>query len=68
MTVTGNIAKYVENEGINLMDLSKESGVEYSMLYASLGHTTKRRELRADELTSICAVLRINPMDFAGTM
>lgn len=65
MSVTRNIAKYVDDIGINLSELSKKSGVEYSMLYASLGNGKRQRELKADELTSICSVLRINPMDFA---
>lgn len=65
MSVTRNIAKYVEDIGINLSELSRKSGIKYSMLYASLGNGKRRRELKADELTSICLVLRINPMDFA---
>ena len=65
MSVTRNIAKYIDDIGINLSDLSKKSGVEYSMLYASLGNGKRQRELKADELTSICSVLRINPLDFA---
>lgn len=65
MIVTKNIAKYVEQIGISLLELSQRSGIEYSTLYASLGKGQEKRELQADELTSICAVLRINPMDFA---
>lgn len=65
MSVTKNIAEYVKDIGINLSELSRKSGVEYSALYASLGSKERERELRANELTSICAVLRINPMDFA---
>lgn len=65
MSVTKNIANYVRSIGVNLSELSRKSGVEYSALYASLANKERERELRADELTSICTVLRINPMDFA---
>lgn len=65
MTVTRNIAKYVNDMGINLSDLSRKSGVAYGSLYESLGKEGRGRELRANELTDICFVLRINPMDFA---
>ena len=65
MNVTKNVAIYVENIGINLSELSRKSGVDYPALYASLGKSGRERELRADELTSICSVLKKNPMDFA---
>lgn len=68
MTVTKNIAKYVKDMGINLSDLSRKTGVAYSSLYASLGEKGRGRELQADELTNICFVLHINPMDFAAEM
>ncbi len=67
MSVTKNIANYVKSIGVNLSELSRKSGVEYSALYSSLASKERERELRADELTSICSVLRINPMDFAET-
>lgn len=65
MTVTKNIAKYVKDMGINISELSRKSGVAYGSLYASLGAEGRGRELKADELTDICFILRINPMDFA---
>ena len=65
MNVTKNISEYVNSMAINLSELSRKSGVEYSALYASLKNKGRERELRADELTSICAVLRVNPMNFA---
>lgn len=65
MTVTKNIANYVRNLGINLSDLSRKTGVSYAAIYASLGEKGRGRELQADELTDICFVLNINPMDFA---
>lgn len=65
MSVTKNIAKYIKDIGINLSELSRKSGVPYGTLYASIGDENRERDLRADELTSICFVLRTNPMDFA---
>lgn len=66
MTVTKNIAKYINDMGINLSELSRKSGVAYSALYDSLGKEGRGRELRANELADVCFVLRINPMDFAS--
>lgn len=63
MSVTKNIAKYADDNCINLAELSKKSGVPYSVVHNSLGKNATR-ELRADELTDICDVLHINPMDF----
>lgn len=64
MSVTKNLAKYVKEMGFNLSELSRKSGVAYCSLYASLSEKGSR-ELRAGELTDICLVLHINPMDFA---
>lgn len=65
MSVTKNIGKYIKDIGINVSELSRKSGISYASLYASLCDDKKERELRANELTSICFVLKINPMDFA---
>lgn len=67
MSVTKNIAKYISDIGVNLSELSRKSGVPYSSLYASVGDDKRNRDLRADELTDICLVLRVNPMDFADS-
>lgn len=65
MSVTKNIANYVSDIGVNLAELARKSGIEYSAVYASLADKNKERELRANELISICSVLKINPMEFA---
>ena len=67
MSVTKNIAKYISDIGVNLSELSRKSGVPYSSLYASVGDDKRNRDLRADELTDICLVLRVNPMYFADS-
>ena len=65
MSVTKKIAKYIKDMGINLSELSRKSGVPYHSLYDSLADEKRGRELRANELTDVCFVLKINPMDFA---
>lgn len=62
MNVTKKVAQYVENLGINLSELSRQTGIPYMPLYKSMKES---RELRADEFTAICAFLHVNPMDFA---
>lgn len=62
MSITKNIARYINDMGFNLSELSRKSGVAYGSLYASL---KGERELRANELTDLCFVLHINPMEFA---
>lgn len=63
--ITKNISMYVSDNNINLSELARKSGITYSILYSSLGHKSRTRELRATELVRICSVLKINPMDFA---
>ena len=65
MSVTRNIAQYVNDMGINLSELSRKTGVPYGSLYASLSNSGRSRELKANELTDICFALKLNPMDFA---
>lgn len=64
MSVTKNIAKYIKDIGVNLSELSRKTGIPYYSLYSSLGNDNEKRELRATELTDICLVLKINPMEF----
>lgn len=65
MSVTKNVAKYINDIGVNISELSRKTGIPYSSLYSSLADKRRNRELRADELTEICFVLHVNPMDFA---
>ena len=64
MKVTKNLAEYIKNMGINLSELSRKADIPYHTLYKCLGAELPQRELRADELASICMVLNLNPMDF----
>lgn len=62
--ITKNIGDYLRRKHINLTELSKKTGIHYNTLYASVWDRSRRRDLRANELMSICVVLDINPMDF----
>lgn len=60
MLVEERIAMEIKNKGITLKAVSAKSGVPYSKLQPSL---KGRRELRADEFLSICAVLNLEPRE-----
>lgn len=65
MIVTDNVATYIEKMGISINAIAKKTGLSKNILYPSLSvGTKKKRELRADELLSICVFLDKNPMDF----
>lgn len=65
-SVTKNVAQYVNEKGINLSKMSRDTGIQYGKLYASLCDTRKDRSLRDDELVKVCKFLGINPMNFAN--
>lgn len=62
--ITENIGDYLRRKRINLTELSRKTGIHYNTLYASVWDRSRRRDLRANELMSICVVLDIDPMDF----
>ncbi len=65
MIVTDNVAAYIEKMGISINAVAKKTGLSRNILYSSLSvGTKKKRELRADELLSICIFLDKDPMDF----
>lgn len=66
MAVTKNLAEYIGKVGVNISELARKTGIPYCSLYRSVGVEDPKRELRADELMSICSVLGLNPMDFAN--
>ena len=65
--VTTRIAKYVSDRGINITKISEMTGLEYGVIYDSLGPRGRGRDLRDDELIKICTFLEVNPMDFADS-
>ena len=64
--ITQKIGEFLKDSNINLSDLSRKAGIPYSLLYASVWDKNRKRDLRANEFMSICVVLDLNPMDFAG--
>lgn len=63
--VTKNVADYVSKRRINISAMSRDTGIPYVSLYASLVDKNKGRELRGKELIAISKFLGVNPMDFA---
>lgn len=63
--VTKNVSEYVKEKRINVSAMSRDTGIPYTALYASLVDKNRGRDLRGRELISICRFLGVNPMDFA---
>lgn len=63
--VTEKIGDFLRNSKVNLTELSRKTGIPYNLLYASVWDKNRGRDLRANELISICVALNLNPMDFA---
>lgn len=62
--VTKNVSNYIQRMGINVKDLSRSTGIPYSNLYTSLKASYRERDLRDDELLTICQHLEVDPMRF----
>lgn len=65
MNIAKNIGIYMKQRGINLSEASRQTGVSYQALYASLYDENSNRDLRSEELISLCMFLEVDPMDFA---
>lgn len=63
--ITKSVSRYVKEKRINITGMSRDTGVPYSALYASLCDEERGRSLRDDELVAVCRFLGVNPMDFA---
>ena len=64
-SVTQNVADYVNRLGISLSQMSRETGLGYGILRASLAERpTRNRSLRDDEFILICKYLEKDPLDF----
>lgn len=60
---TKALAKVVDDRGITVRHLSKETGIPEYTLYKSLSlQHNNTRSLRGDELIKLCKVLNLNPM------
>ncbi len=65
MSATKNLAKYTKEKAINLAAMARATGIQYPVLYASLGDKNRDRPLSIDEAILICKFLDVNPLDFA---
>lgn len=63
--VTKNVATYVNEKGINISKMSRDTDIPYSALYTSLCDDERERPLRADELLAVCSYLEVDPRKFA---
>lgn len=62
--ITCKVGEFLTESNVNLSELSRNTGIPYNLLYASVWNRKRTRELRANELMSICVALNVNPMDF----
>lgn len=65
MSATKNLAKYTKEKAINLSAMARATGIQYSVLYASLGDKNRDRPLSIDEAIAVCKFLDVNPIEFA---
>ena len=61
---TKRLADYVQAYNVNLSQMSRATGINYSLLYDSLANASRMRPLRAGELEVICRYLGVSPMEF----
>lgn len=59
---TTNISNYIKKIGINISALSRGTGISDDILRRSI--VRGKRNLRADEMISICKFLEKEPFDF----
>ena len=64
---TERVGRYLKENNVNLKKLSRDSGITYELLYASVRNKRRVRELRVDEFLSICEVLGISANVFKDT-
>lgn len=63
--ITKKVGKFLRENETNLSELSRATGIPYSILYASVWDKNRTRELRVDEFFSICEFLGVKVEDFA---
>ncbi len=54
------LKKYLDENNISISELSKGTGIAYTVLYDSLAHKKRKRELKARELFIICDFLNVS--------
>ena len=66
MTIAKKIGNYIKEKGINLSELSRQTGLNYQAIYMSLYSENRERDLRCEELIPICIFLDVDPREFAN--
>lgn len=64
MGATKNLARYVQENSVNLSAMSRETGILYMALYDSLANKKRNRDLRVGEFLGLCDHLDVDPMQF----
>lgn len=64
MGATKSLARYVQENSVNLSAMSRETGIPYMALYDSLANKKRNRDLRVDEFLRLCDRLDVDPMQF----
>lgn len=59
---TAKLRGQIQEKGISIAKIAKNTGFPYSALWGSLSEGT--RTLRADEFLSVCAFLEKNPAEY----
>ena len=62
MIATKNLAEVIKKRSINVAAMCSQTGLSAKIIYASLGKNSTR-ELRADELLTICKYIDIDPFE-----
>lgn len=60
-TVSSNLYRYLKNNKISIVKLSRNTGIKYNPLWNSL---SGKRELSGEELLTICSYLDVDPYVF----
>ncbi len=63
--VTEKVSAYIRDKKINLSKMARDTGLNYALLYGSLGEQGRKRSLRDDEFLVVCDYLKVDPRDFA---
>lgn len=64
-TISNKIGNYIKGKGYNLSEIARKTGLNYKNLYASLYDSRSNRDLRAQELITLCIFLDVDPRMFA---
>lgn len=64
--VTENVRAYIQEKGINIVNLASKTGHSYQAITKSIGPKNDNgRDLRDDEFLDICMFLDVDPRMFA---